>query len=100
MTIIVWNCWGLGSSLAVRTLTDKVRTKDPMLVFLVKMKTRENRMNGIRNKLEYTQRITVPSEGRSGGLAMMWKEGTDVNFKSCSNLHIDVVVYRDSTSSP
>ena len=32
------------------------------------------------------------SDGRSGGLAMLWKEGFDVHFKSCSNTHIDVVV--------
>ena len=34
----------------------------------------------------------MPSDGRSRGLAMLWKEGVDVRFKSCSNTHIDVVV--------
>ena len=34
----------------------------------------------------------MPSDGRSGGLVMLWKEGADVCFKSCSNGHIDVVV--------
>ena len=35
----------------------------------------------------------VPSDGKSEGLAMIWKEGTDVRLKSCSNSHIDVVVH-------
>lgn len=35
-------------------------------------------MKGIWNKLKYTQGITVPNDGRSEGLAMMWKEGTDI----------------------
>lgn len=35
----------------------------------------------------------VPSDGRNGGLAMLWREGIDVRFKSCSNSHIDVVVF-------
>lgn len=100
MTILAWNCRGLGSSLEVRTLTDEVRTRDPLLVFLAKTKTEESRMKGIQNKLKYTQGITVPNVGRSGGLAMMWKEGKDISFKSCSNSHIDVVVNGDSASTP
>lgn len=31
-------------------------------------------------------------------MALLWKEGTIIDFKSCSNSHIDVVV-RDSLSS-
>ena len=31
---------------------------------------------------------------------MLWKEGTDVTFKSCSNTHIGVVVHESSTSIP
>ena len=68
----------MGLALAVRTLADEVRSKDPLLVFLTETKTGKSKMKGIRNKLEYTQGITVPSDGRSGGLAMMWKEGSDL----------------------
>lgn len=71
MTILAWNCQGLGSALAVQTLADEVRSHDPLLIFLAKTKTGESKMKGIRNKLEYTQGITVPSDGRSRGLAMM-----------------------------
>nr|XP_023911327.1 uncharacterized protein LOC112022938 [Quercus suber] len=89
----------MGSTLAVRTLTDEVRKREPLLVFLVKTKARVGRIRGIQAKLNYTQGIVVPSDGRSGGLALLWKEGVDVRFKSCSNAHIDVVV-RESPSSP
>ena len=44
------------------------------------------------------QGIIVPSDGRSGGLAMLWKEGTNVGFKSCSNSHIDMVIREGATS--
>ena len=44
--------------------------------------------------------MTVLSDGRSGGLAMMWKEGSDIRFRSCSNSHIDVVVHGSSASTP
>ena len=100
MTILSWNCRGLGSSLAVRTFTDEVKARDPLLVFLAETKVGESRLKGVRNKMAYTQGITVPSNGRSEGLALMWKEGTDICFKGCSNSHIDVVVNGGSESTP
>ena len=65
MTILAWNYRGMGSALAVWTLADEVRSKDPLLVFLTETKTGESKMKGIRNKLEYMQGITVRSDGRS-----------------------------------
>ena len=77
-----------------------MRTKDPLLVFLSETKAGVSRIKGIQNKLDYTQGITVPSDGKSGGLAMLWKEGMNVRFKSCSNSHIDIEVYENPSSSP
>ena len=51
------------------------------MVFLSKMKTGTNWIKGIQSKLEYTQGIMVPSDGRSGGLALLWKEGIDVRSR-------------------
>ena len=39
-------------------------------------------------------------DGRSGGLVMLWLEGVDVRFKSCSHSHIDVVVHGDGGAKP
>lgn len=100
MNLMVWNCRGMGSSLAVRILTDEVRTRDPLLVFLVETKASVSRIKGLQAKLNYTQGIVVPSDGRSGGLALLWKEGASVSFKSCSNAHIDVVFRENSSSTP
>lgn len=100
MSIVAWNCWGLGSSLAVRTFTDEVRAKDPLLVFLAKTKAGTSRIIGMKAKLEYTQGIVVQNDGQSGGLALLWREGTKVSFKSCSNSHIDVIIREYPTLSP
>lgn len=70
-----------------------MKLKNLILVFLVETKAGKNRIRGIQNKLDYTQGITVPRDNRSGGLSLLWKEGTNVRFKSCSNSHIDIVVY-------
>lgn len=92
MNLIAWNCRGLGSTLVARTFIDKVRSREPLLVFLVKTKASVSRIKGIQSKLNYTQGIVVPSDGRSGDLALQWREGANVSFKSCLNFHIDVVV--------
>ena len=95
MSVLAWNCRGLGSTPAVRLLTEEARSKNPTLVFLAETKAQLSRIKGLQQKLELTQGIVVPSDGRSGGLALLWKEGTMVNFKSCSHTHIDVVVMED-----
>ena len=85
MSILAWNCRGLGSSLAIRTLTNPVKERDPLLVFLSETKAGTGRIKGIQNKLNFTQGIVVPSDGRSRGLALLWREGSEVTFKSCSH---------------
>nr|POE50261.1 hypothetical protein CFP56_47773 [Quercus suber] len=44
--------------------------------------------------------ISVSSDGRSGILAMLWREGVVVSFKSCTNSHIDMVVYGERGANP
>ena len=92
MSIFTWNCQGLGSFLAIQNLTDVVKEKDSLLVFLFETKVGVGRIKGIQNKLNFTQGIVVLSDGRSRGLALIWREGTEVCLKSYSHSHIDVVV--------
>lgn len=44
---------------------------DPTLVFLAEMKADVNRIKGSQREIEYSQGIMVPSDGRSGGLALL-----------------------------
>ena len=98
--VLAWNCRGLESPLAVRTLTDKVKEEKPILVFLAETKANRSKVKGYQHKLQLTQGISVPSDNRSGGLAMIWKEGYDIKFKSCSNSHIDVVIHGEFGKPP
>ena len=77
-----------------------MKSKNPTLVFLSETKEIVNWMKGFQRKLELTQGILVSSDGRSGGLAMIWLEGVDVRFMSCSHSHIDVVVHGEGGISP
>ena len=48
MTLLTWNCRGLGLTLAVHILTDEVKATDPTLVFLAETKADVNRIKGIQ----------------------------------------------------
>ena len=74
--------------------------KKPILVFLSETKASLSKMKGFQNKIEYTEGIIVPSDGQSGGLAMIWKKGMAISLKSCSNSHIDVVVEGEANQDP
>lgn len=41
----------------------------------------------------------MPSDGRNGGLVMIWCEGVDVRFMSYLHSHIDVVVHGEGGAS-
>ena len=69
-----------------------MKENDPLLVFLSETKAGAGRIMGIQHKINFTQGIVVQSDGRSGGLALIWREGIKVSFKSCSHSHIDVVI--------
>ena len=51
----------------VRILTDEVKSKNSILVFLVETKASSSRMTGFQRKLKFTQGIDVPSDGKSDG---------------------------------
>ncbi|KAK9984687.1 hypothetical protein SO802_034212 [Lithocarpus litseifolius] len=98
MSISSWNCRGLGDSRAVLMLTKMVRDEAPLLVFLAETKVDISFMKKVQAKLEYTQGVIVPSDGRSGGLAMMWKEGSHVEVHKYSHSHIDVIIFDHETN--
>ena len=100
MSVLSWNCRGLGSPSAICTLTEEVKGKTLVVVFLAETKATTNGMKGFQHKLGFTRGIIVPSDGKSDGLALLWQEGTDIRFKSCSHSHIDVVVHGKGKGGP
>lgn len=100
MIVLAWNCRGLGALPAIRTLTEVVKRKNYIVVFLVETKASIDRMKGFQNKLGFTKGIIIPSDDRSDGLALLWTEGMYICFKSCSHSHIDGVVHGEGSGGP
>lgn len=48
-------------------------------------------MEKIKYNLGFSNGLCVPSRGRSGGLALLWSSDTNLEIKSFSNNHIDLL---------
>ena len=95
MNTLSWNCRGLRNARTVNALKKIVQAEDPSLVFLMETKLplkAMKRMSNIKNSLGLTQGLVVPSEGKSGGLALLWKPEVKVDTQTFSRWYIDAVI--------
>ncbi|TYH19504.1 hypothetical protein ES288_A05G357000v1 [Gossypium darwinii] len=92
MKFMCWNCRGMGNPAKIRELKQLIRAHNPDIIFLSETKMNGNDFRRVQNKCRLQNGLTVNSEGRSGGLALMWKEGVNVSIQSFSKHHIDSIV--------
>lgn len=95
MRIIAWNCRALGNGPAVRGLLDLQKREDPDILFLSETKSDEKRMKHIRWLLGMKHMVVKECRGKSGGLALFWKEGIPVELHNYSKYHMDVEIVED-----
>ncbi|XXG65408.1 hypothetical protein AAC387_Pa05g3117 [Persea americana] len=93
MKILSWNCRGFGNPYAVRSLHHLVKSQGPSVLFLMETKLDAIGMERLRVILGFNSVFTVPSIGRSGGLALCWKEGINLEIQNYSSHHIDSYVW-------
>ena len=87
-----WNCRGLGNPQSVRALHDIVQRWKPKIVFLMETKSKVKHMEKIKNRVDFANGLIVPSQGRSGGVALFWTRDINLEIKSFSGNHIDAIV--------
>ena len=98
MSVISWNCQGLGNPKAIRILRNLAKEKDPVMMFLIETKLDVKRMEKVRASVGFQYAFTIPYKGRSGGLALLWKDSIEVKIQTYSQYHIDVHVHMDTHS--
>ena len=92
MIAISWNCQGLGNPQTVRDLRRMVKVKRPTLVFMMETKLRQRKMEKIRCSLGFHNLFVVDSIGKSGGLALLWKEEVGLEIQNYRRRHIQAIV--------
>ncbi|KAK1401084.1 Endonuclease/exonuclease/phosphatase family protein [Heracleum sosnowskyi] len=99
MSVLSWNCRGVGLPWNVRFLKDVVRQEKPVFIFLCETIGRKDRVEWVRRQLGYEGMVVVEPQGRSGGLALLWKETDQGNLLSYSQNHIDIEVRMEDTAA-
>nr|XP_023920446.1 uncharacterized protein LOC112031976 [Quercus suber] len=92
MSILCWNCRGLGNQQTVQELGDLIRAQDPTVVFLTETWLDDCRLAGLGDSLHFGHYHGVSRLTRGGGLVLFWKKGFDLQVMSSSKNHIDVLI--------
>ncbi|GLT45094.1 hypothetical protein SLA2020_450210 [Shorea laevis] len=92
MSLLCWNCRGLGNPCAVRSLIELVRWKKPIVVFLSETRLDKRRMDGVQRRLGFKNCFTIDRMGIGGSLAMLWREEVALSLLSYSQNHIEMEV--------
>ena len=74
MSLLSWNCRGLGNLQTVNTLAKVVNKEEPIIVFLMETKLKKEWLDLIEEKCKMKNCFVVPSIGSSGALIMLWKK--------------------------
>ena len=82
MILFSWNCRGLGNLRTVHALQSLVKTQGPEVLFLMETKLNSREMESIQVLLGFNNMFVVPSHGRSGGLAMLWRQEVGLEIRN------------------
>jgi exonuclease III len=97
MSIISWNCRGLGNLQTVRDLYQLVKEKRPNFLFLLETKRTKIKIEVIRSQLGYAGMFVVDPVGKNGCLALLWKEVKELEIQNYSRRHINAIVTDTTT---
>jgi hypothetical protein len=89
MNILILNCRGLGLASAVGELRDLTRSLNPAVVFLSETKQKRRTMERLQWSLGFRHGVSVDCKGKSGGLALWWRDGVDVSVRPWCQYYID-----------
>ena len=100
MRTLAWNCRGAGRASTVRAIRELIRESTPEVVFLSETKSKTPRIGMINYKLKYVDFHCVEPSEHSGGLALFWRLGVDLEVVYSDLNLIAALVYSDPPNSP
>uniref|UniRef100_A0A803NZS4 Reverse transcriptase n=1 Tax=Cannabis sativa TaxID=3483 RepID=A0A803NZS4_CANSA len=92
MSIFSWNCHGLGNPWAIQFLKDLVIQKQPKVVFLCETLSRTEVLERVRVSLGFGGVFSVDARGKSGGVALLWRDSDDIKVLGYGMNYIDAEV--------
>lgn len=92
MKILSWNCRGLNSARAVRELLDIQKCYKPDVFFLSETHLSRVKAEKLRKHLGCDQLIIHESDGRGGGLVLLWRNDLTIREVEVTPNYIDVII--------
>uniref|UniRef100_A0A803PHA9 Reverse transcriptase domain-containing protein n=1 Tax=Cannabis sativa TaxID=3483 RepID=A0A803PHA9_CANSA len=92
MSVLSWNCHGLGNPWAIQFIKDLVIQKQPKVVFLCETLSKSDVIEKVRLAIGFQGVFSVDCRGKSGGVALFWKDTDEVSLLGYGENFIDVVV--------
>jgi len=92
MKLLAWNCRGLSSPRAVRSLLEVQKRINPDVFFLSETHLDKVKADNVRRRAGFDHLIIHESDGRSGGLLLLWKEEVNIRLQAVTQNYIDVVI--------
>lgn len=86
------NSYRLGNLQGIQALFDLTRREDPDILFIQKTKLNYRDFKKMNYRLKFDQGLGVECEGKSGRLALLWKEEIGLSIHSFSKHHIHATI--------
>lgn len=74
MNLLSWNVQGMGSPGIFTTLWNLIEIFHPQILFLTETKSDSAKTSRFKDWLNFENMFCVDKEGKSGGLALFWKD--------------------------
>lgn len=73
MSLLSWNCWGLGNLSAILALKDLIRYYHPDIIFLCETLVLSHCTKDIRSQIGFDYCFSVDANGKSSDLTFFWR---------------------------
>ena len=88
MRILSWNCHRLGNPWTGRSLRKLVREQAPIVCFLIETRLDKEGFDKLYSNLSYQNKIIVKHPDLGGGLALLWKNGINMEVVNYTANHV------------
>ena len=92
MSLLLWNCRGLGNPRIENDLVSLIQAKDPSVVFIAETWANEARLDRTLSKINFDKKWVVPRLNRGGGLVLFWKNNINIEIVDSHRYFIDMII--------
>lgn len=92
MSVLSWNCCGLGKPRTIRFLKEITQNKRPNIILLCETLAKKQKIEELCCMLHFAEYVAVDVQGCSGGVALLWRNKGGYKVLEAMRNYIDVEV--------